>query len=416
LLLLAGRGLADLPAVLVVGLVGVVGTRFILAKLAEPQDRAFLAKIVVAGLLIRVGLSLLAHYLLPVAFFAPDQFTYQDVGWRTLLYWRGQGTQPWQVGGTMEVGYFYWNALLYFVFGFRPVAAKLFNCFFGIWASMVAYRIAGELAGQGVARNTAVLTALFPSLVLWSTQNLRDTIVLLLLVVIVWLTLRLRQRPTAGSFVGLVLVMALLAVVRDYMAVMVVFALTGSFFITPRRGLVANVFIGLALFGVAVAAYSQLGLGAQWVEAANFEAIQAQRTALAIGGTAFQPQVVISTPVQGLQYLPIGLLFFLLAPFPWQLGSMLSLMTLPEMLIWYGLLFFVAYGGLFLLRERFSRVEPILLFVSLTTVIYALVEGNAGTAYRHRAQVVIFLLIFAGVGLELWRLRRQPKPAAPTGD
>lgn len=63
-------------------------------------------------------------------------------------------------------------------------------------------------------------------------------------------------------------------------------------------------------------------------------------------------------------------------------------------------------GAWFLLKERFNRVEPILLFVILTTLIYALVQGNAGTAYRHRAQVVAFLLIFASVGIEVWWVRR----------
>lgn len=408
-LLLAARGLEDLPAVSVVVLVGAVGTGVVLRAVAAPQDRMFLRRVVLGGLLLRIGLALVAHYVLPVGFFAPDQFTYQDVGWRTLLWMRGEGTRPWQVSGTAEVGYFYWNAFLYAVFGFRPVAAKLFSCFFGVWAAVFAYRIAGELAGQGVARNTAVLATFFPSLVLWSTQNLRDTMVLLLLAMMLWMTVRLRQRPRVGRFVGLVAVLAVLTVVRDYMAVMAIFALTGSFLVSAERGLFANVLMGAALFGVAVLAYTQLGLGSEWVESASFEAIQQQREALATGGTAFRPGVDISTPLRGLQFLPIGLGFFLLAPFPWQIGSVLSLMTLPEMLVWYVLLFFVVYGGWFLIRERFSRVGPILIFVALTTAIYGLVEGNAGTAYRHRAQIVLFLLVFAGVGLELWRLRHPPK-------
>lgn len=292
------------------------------------------------------------------------------------------------------------------MFGFKPVAAKLLNCLVGAGAALFAYWIAGELAGQGAARSTAVLAMFFPSLVLWSTQNLRDTVVLLLVALILWLALRLRQRATLRRFVELVAVLGALTFMRDYMAVMVVFTLTGSFLISPDRAVVTNVLVGVGLFGLALLAYTQLGLGAEWLEAANFEAIHGQREALAIGGSAFRPELDVSTPLRGLQYLPLGLAFFLLAPFPWQIGSALSMMTMPEMLIWYVLLGFVVYGGWFLVRRRFARVEPILIFVALTTTIYALVEGNAGTAYRHRAQIVIFLLVFASVGLELWRLRR----------
>lgn len=101
-LLLVGRGMGDL----VVVLVGIAGTLVVLRGVGEPRDRLFLARLVVAGLLIRAGLALVAYYLLPVGFFAPDQYTYQDVGWRTLLWMRGEQTRPWQISGT-EVGYVY---------------------------------------------------------------------------------------------------------------------------------------------------------------------------------------------------------------------------------------------------------------------------------------------------------------------
>jgi hypothetical protein len=35
----------------------------------------------------------------------------------------------------------------------------------------------------------------------------------------------------------------------------------------------------------------------------------------------------------------------------------------------------------------------------MVTLAYALVESNLGTAYRHRAQVLMIYLIFAGLGL-----------------
>lgn len=405
--LLVARGAGDLVGALVVALVGALGTRAVLRRVAEPQDFAFLVRLVLAGVLLRVGLALVVHYLLPVRFFAPDQFTFQDVGWRTLLYVKGVGSAPRQIRNSFEVGYFYWNTFLFAIFGFVPLVPKLLNCFFGVWASLVAYRIGGELAGEPGARNAAILTMFFPSLLLWSSQNLRDTPTLLVLTFLLWSSLRLRRKPSVRGLVSLGLALLVLALLRDYMAVMVVFALIGSFLISPARSLIANLVFALVLFGLAVLAYDQLGLGSRWIESASFSAISEQRQALATGGTAFEPEVDISTPIRGLQYFPIGVAFFLLSPFPWQIGSMLSVMTLPEMMVWYALLFFVVSGGWFLVRKRFHLVEPIVLFVILTGSIYALVEGNAGTAYRHRAQIVMFLLIFAGIGLELWRLRRS---------
>jgi hypothetical protein len=107
----------------------------------------------------------------------------------------------------------------------------------------------------------------------------------------------------------------------------------------------------------------------------------------------------------------MGLAFFLFSPFPWQIGSALSAMTLPEQLVWYALMPMVVTGGRHLLRERLHAFGPIMVFLALTTSVYALVEGNAGTAYRHRAQVLLFFLVLASVGLALRALRRRANPA-----
>lgn len=399
----------DQVAALAVIFVGAFATAGVLRIFAEPADLRFLARVAIAAVLLRVGLSLLIHTQMPLGFFAPDQATYQSVGMRTLLYHQGQAPQPWQIQDSWEVGYFYWNAFLFWIFGFAPLAPKLANCFLGAWTGLVAYRIGGELVGKEGARGTAVLASFFPSLVLWSSLNLRDPVVVLFLTLILLAALRLRVRVTGSRLAALVGWLALLSVFRDYMAVMIVFALVGSFVISPARRLVVNLVLAAGLFGLAVLAYQQLGLGSDWIESATFDAIGAQRELLATGGSAFRPGTEISTPLQGLTYLPIGLAFFLLAPFPWQIGSTLSALTLPEMLVWYVLLGFVVYGAWHLVRLRFNRVEPILIFSVLTASIYALVEGNAGTAYRHRAQLVVFFLIFAAVGIEIFRRRRETR-------
>jgi hypothetical protein len=168
-----------------------------------------------------------------------------------------------------------------------------------------------------------------------------------------------------------------------------------------------NLAFGLALFGMAVFVYQRFGLGSEWIESMSLEALSQQRTDLSYGGTSFGPAQAVSTPLQGLAYLPRGLAFFFFSPFPWQIGSALSLMTLPEQIVWYGLMPSVAIGGMYLIRNRYHVFGPVLVFVIMTSCVYALVEGNAGTAYRHRSQVLIFFLIMSGVGLELLRLRRD---------
>jgi hypothetical protein len=56
------------------------------------------------------------------------------------------------------------------------------------------------------------------------------------------------------------------------------------------------------------------------------------------------------------------------------------------------------------------------MFALFATVSYALVESNLGTAYRHRAQVLIPLFIFAAVGIAARRERRCARAAAPAAN
>jgi 4-amino-4-deoxy-L-arabinose transferase-like glycosyltransferase len=401
----------DLLPILVITPVGVWGIWLLARQVAEPEDRAIVWQFALAGAVLRLGLALAIHANIPEDFFAPDQVTYGDVGWRTLLYHRGTGSLPWQLENTTEVGHFYWNAFLFMIFGHATIAPKIVNAFVGAASGILAYRLGGDLAGRDTARYSLALTMFFPSLVLWSALNLRDPIVLLATVGTFLAMAHLRTRPSGRSFFAVLLGIGAMILFRDYIAVMVVFGIVGSTVITRARGLPANVFVGLLLFGLAVLTYQQFGLGSRWVESASFEQIAIQRVNLATGGSAFRPEANVSTPLQGLQFLPVGLAFFLFSPFPWQIGTALSAMTLPEQVIWYALLPAVLMGGRYLLKHRYEVFGPTFVFLIITTGVYALVEGNAGTAYRHRAQVLVFFLVMAAVGLALRKARRAE--AAP---
>ena len=70
-----------------------------------------------------------------------------------------------------------------------------------------------------------------------------------------------------------------------------------------------------------------------------------------------------------------------------------------ETLLWYPLFLMSLLGFRISLRDRMSTA---LFPVSVLLVVvssYALVEGNFGTAYRHRAQIMPLFFVFSGVSL-----------------
>ena len=113
-----------------------------------------------------------------------------------------------------------------------------------------------------------------------------------------------------------------------------------------------------------------------------------------------------------------GGVHLLLAPFPWQLraGSVRMALTAPEMVVWWFVFFALVLPGLkHAIRHRFGDVMPLLLFLLLLSGIYSVTFGNVGTAYRQRAQLMPYLLIFAGIGLEQWKRPRTLRESLDHG-
>jgi len=91
-----------------------------------------------------------------------------------------------------------------------------------------------------------------------------------------------------------------------------------------------------------------------------------------------------------------------LAPFPWDIGSALQAITLPETMLWWAIFPFGVWGALLILRRQVRAFTVPLSVLLMVTVAYAMVESNVGTAYRHRGQVLPLMFIFCSIGI--WHL------------
>jgi hypothetical protein len=97
----------------------------------------------------------------------------------------------------------------------------------------------------------------------------------------------------------------------------------------------------------------------------------------------------------------------LFAPFPWQLANLRQSITLPEMIIWWMSFPFLVLGLWFTLKYRLRQSLPILIFTFMLTLAYSIFQGNVGTAYRQRSQLLVFYFIFVSVGYVLTQERRE---------
>ncbi len=120
----------------------------------------------------------------------------------------------------------------------------------------------------------------------------------------------------------------------------------------------------------------------------------------------------------GFSNLPSGLVNVTLRPFPWESSPSLSLaLARIETFGWYLLYGLCVLGAVVSVRRREARLAlqfPILL-LGMMVGIAAVTQGNLGTAFRHREQVLWVLALGAAAGAEwLWSRRRVPRPGAPS--
>jgi hypothetical protein len=353
------------------------------------------------GFLIRAVVALVLEFTGFSVRFAPDEDTYATTGWEMALFWQGDVlVRPWRFGTDQPLGYFYLNAVFFYVFGSSDLPIKLLNCAAGAFSCRYLYFIARDLFGAPTARRAAKMFAFFPSLVLWSALNIRDVWVIVLILFVSWKSLQILKGYSFVALLQLFLAIGILSTLRDYLFFVVALPPVVALLIGRRGHLVRNFAVAsLATLGVLV--LIQQGAGSGRAEThMSLETMSRVRQQMAYGGSAFSENVDISTPGKAVAFLPVGIAYFLFSPFPWQVTSFLKAFSLPEMLFIYYLTPATLRGLRYAITQRFRESLQVLFLTGLLTISYALGEGNVGTLYRHRAQAIGFYLMFAAVGLE----------------
>jgi hypothetical protein len=84
------------------------------------------------------------------------------------------------------------------------------------------------------------------------------------------------------------------------------------------------------------------------------------------------------------------------------------------MLLWYPLLLLAALGLVGVRRHARVLAFPLVLGGGIATM-WALVEGNFGTAYRHRGEFVWAVVVLAAAGVTVLR-RPRPHGRGPVSE
>jgi hypothetical protein len=381
----------------------------------------FLLRLFIVGLMLRMIVGTAIFVFHGQDFFGGDAVTYDFFGgaqleaWRGDKYMRGIANLFTQSGEGSGWGMVYMVAAIYGLIGRNMLAIQLVNCVFGAATAVLIFLCAHRIFNNlRVARFASIAVAFYPSLVLWSSQGLKDGPIVFFLALAILATLRLGEQLSAKYIAALICSLIALLSLRFYVFYMICIAVVGAFVVGMQsvtaksfaRQFVAMLLLGLALtyFGATRSANIQLE------RYGSLEKVAISRaSAASSAGSGFMRDVDVSSSTGALSTVPMGMIYLLFAPFPWQMASLRQSITLPEMIVWWCAVPLLVLGLWFSMRYRLRMISPMLIFTAMLSLAYSVFQGNVGTAYRQRAQLLVFYFIFAAVGLVLVLEKREEK-------
>lgn len=391
--------------------------------LSRDKERTFLLRLFTAGLIARLVVGTIIFAGNMQEFFGGDANTYDIFGRSMIESWYGNDFHKGVIEGFVSSGAGAWGmiylvAVVYELIGRNMLAIQFINAAIGAATAPVIFFNAQHLFNNTrVSKLAGLLTAFFPSLILWSSQGLKDGFVVMALALAILATINLMKKVTLPWIMVLTGCLLVMISMRFYIFYMMVAAVVGSFVIGMKASssqAFIQRFVAIALIGLAMTWFGVLRSASQQLDRyANLEAVQRSRADLARSAdSGFAKDVDVRTAGGALTAIPIGILYLLFAPFPWQLASLRQSIALPEMAIWWVCFPLLILGLWYAIKHRLQQISPILLFTSMLTLAYSVFQGNVGTAYRQRSQLLVFYFIFVAVGAVLVKEKLEDRQRA----
>lgn len=333
-----------------------------------------------------------------------DYYAYERVlEWTATLLRDGVVTFPFAAAAANKGSLFYIPYTLiytpvYAVFGHHTLFVRIVGAFIGVLFVLTVYRIGVELGGETAGLYAGVIATVFPYWLYLSAILYRDMLIMLVLGQLVYVLLRWEQSRPVPDAVAAVGLAGLSVILRpeNVLPIGVAFCIRG--YDSLRTAPLAARLTGVSGIGiVSFVILTRIGID---FGALKLHRVAIQREYLTRGGGVYLDGIVFDSIGSVLSFLPVGAVYFLLVPFPWQIHNELALLALVQnLLLWYPLIVLAVLGMPTLVDERPVCSVLVVGFIVAGVLGYGLLEGNMGPALRHRSQFQFLFVVLAGIML-----------------
>ena len=112
-----------------------------------------------------------------------------------------------------------------------------------------------------------------------------------------------------------------------------------------------------------------------------------------MGGASFPIWTVAENPIELIYKIPVRAIYFIFAPFPWDISEVKHIFGLIDGLLFIYLSFLILKNIKFIWNNFTLRIIFLILIAYI--IVFAVGVGNFGTGIRHRSKFVFMFILLA---------------------
>ena len=367
-----------------------------------------LIKIFYVALIIRIFILLIGHYITPLPDSTADAESFESGAWdyaregffSIFNYYRGP--DPYFIS--------FFISIPYSLFGRSILMAQSFSLLFGMGSILLGWLIAKKLWNNRIANTVGWTMALFPSLVLYSVLIMREAYICFFILVAMygvvdWVrTDKFKSIIVATiGFIGATFFHgAMLTGLMAFTIIVGISSLKKFFKSLINYRINIKILMFLLLIGVGSGIYLSGKIYVPYLGDAkqtfNVDFIL-KKTVLNTKGTASWPKwTIITSPSELLYKSPIRSIYFISAPFPWDVKEIRHLIGMFDAFLYIYLTFLILKNFKVIWRDPVLKV--ILIILVCYVIVYGIGVGNFGTGIRHRSKFTAMFILLAAPWLK----------------
>jgi len=363
-----------------------------------------ISNILVIALVLRILLLLVGEFLIMLPDSDADAEDFETGGW---ILAQGGFSYVWNYLDGPDPQAFVWLiAILYSLLDRSIIMIQSLSILFGIGTVFLSWLISNKLWDKSTAKKIALTVALFPSLILYSVLVMREIymvffILLAIYGVIEWskeknfksIILAIIGFMSGAFFHGAIFVGAI-----AFLIIVGISAL-GQFIkliINYKINLKTIIFLLIFLSGSIL--YFQNKVRVSYI--GDFEKSRnitnlLELTRVNTRGTASWPKwTIISNPEELFYKVPIRSIYFIFAPFPWDIKQFRHLIPMLDAFLYIYLAYLIFLNRKIIWKD--PALRSILIILVFYVFVFAIGVGNFGTGIRHRTKFVVLFILLAG--------------------